>query len=151
MPKINRIRPEFVEYAPKQLDEGVLYISCQNVTMIHLCCCGCGSKVVMPISPTGWELRFNGISVSLTPSVGNWNLNCQSHYWIRNNRIQWARRLSKTEIADCFSSNERLRKAYYSGRYDPDGVSSHGEPIDHIDSGTEIKTGLWQRLKHWLF
>src|SRR5690606_9199611 len=38
-----------------------------------------------------WRLIYDGVSVSLSPSVGNWDLPCRSHYWIRNNKIEWAK------------------------------------------------------------
>ena len=57
---------------------------------MHKCVCGCGNEVVTPLSPTDWKLTFNGKSVTLYPSIGNWNFECQSHYWIRNNKIEFA-------------------------------------------------------------
>jgi hypothetical protein len=49
--------------------------------------CGCGNEVVTPISPTDWSLKYNGKTVSLTPSIGNWSFKCQSHYWIKKGKI----------------------------------------------------------------
>ena len=39
-----------VEFIPKVLDEGVLYISRRFNTASHLCCCGCSFKVVIPVA-----------------------------------------------------------------------------------------------------
>ena len=64
-------------------------------TTTHLCACGCGNKVVLPLSPADWQLYFDGERVSLTPSIGNWQFPCQSHYWIRRNGIFWADRWSE--------------------------------------------------------
>lgn len=61
---------------------------------MHLCACGCRTKVVTPISSTEWRLIYDGESVSLYPSIGNWQFPCQSHYWIRRNEIRWAREWS---------------------------------------------------------
>ncbi|MEU3550841.1 DUF6527 family protein [Streptomyces longwoodensis] len=66
--------------------------------MIHLCCCGCGSKIVTPLSPTDWSLTFDGASISLSPSIGNWSYPCRSHYWIRSNTAQWAERWTPSQI-----------------------------------------------------
>jgi Family of unknown function (DUF6527) len=33
---------------------------------------------------------FDGRSISLDPSIGNWGFQCRSHYWIKNNRVVWA-------------------------------------------------------------
>jgi len=84
------IQHKFVEFIPPILDEGFLYISIDYKTALHLCICGCGNKVVTPISPSGWKLTFNGKSVSLYPSIGNWNFPCKSHYFITENVIQHA-------------------------------------------------------------
>ncbi len=35
-------------------------------------------------------MTFDGETVSVTPSVGNWALPCRSHYIIHQGRIQWA-------------------------------------------------------------
>jgi len=79
----------FVELMPKEIEDGVLYISMEYATAIHRCACGCGNKVVTPLSPKDWKLNFNGESISLFPSIGNWNFDCKSHYWIVNNNIKW--------------------------------------------------------------
>lgn len=81
---------QFVEYVPEELDEGVLYISVRFASVSHLCACGCKRKVVTPLKPTGWKLIFDGKSISLLPSIGNWRFPCRSHYWMSNNRVQWA-------------------------------------------------------------
>ena len=46
-----RFQHEFVTSAPRELSPGVLYVSLEYCTMLHLCACGCGRKVVTPISP----------------------------------------------------------------------------------------------------
>ncbi len=84
---MNVITHKFVELIPDHLDDKVLYISIEHCVAIHKCACGCGKEVVTPISPDGWQLVFDGETVSLSPSIGNWNLKCRSHYWIRKNYI----------------------------------------------------------------
>jgi hypothetical protein len=78
---------KFVEIIPDELEEGVLYITIEYCTAIHKCVCGCGNEVVTPLSPKDWRLTFDGKSVSLYPSIGNWGFECQSHYWIKNNNV----------------------------------------------------------------
>jgi hypothetical protein len=80
------LKPEFVEYIPKDVQEGVLYISMQYRTAVHACACGCGEKVVTRLSPKDWRLTYDG-TVTLDPSIGNWNFPCRSHYFIRKNQI----------------------------------------------------------------
>jgi hypothetical protein len=86
------LRHEFVQYMPEQPEDGVIYISMKYRLAVHKCVCGCGNKVITPFSPTDWELRFYGESISLSPSIGNWNFDCQSHYWIVKNQIRFAGR-----------------------------------------------------------
>lgn len=90
MKRENLLRHEFVDHIPDPLCEGVVYISIKFRTVVHKCPCGCGSEVVTPLSPKSWRLAYDGEKVSLEPSIGNWNLPCQSHYWIRANKIVWA-------------------------------------------------------------
>jgi hypothetical protein len=61
----------------------------EHATAIHLCCCGCGLEVVTPFAPDSWKLIFDGRTVSITPSIGNWQFPCRSHYWISKNVIHW--------------------------------------------------------------
>jgi hypothetical protein len=92
------LQHKFVELVPDVLEEGVLYISIEYCSAIHKCVCGCGNEVVTPLSPNDWKLTFDGKSVSLSPSIGNWNFECKSHYWIINNKVRIARKWSDYEI-----------------------------------------------------
>lgn len=88
----------FVEFIPNELEDATLYVSIPYATAAHKCCCGCGKKVVTPITPTDWKLTYDGETVSLNPSIGNWGFMCRSHYWIDQNRAVWARQWSSDEI-----------------------------------------------------
>jgi hypothetical protein len=94
-----RIRHEFVSLAPDVLEQGVLYVSIEYATVLHLCACGCGAQVVTPLAPGRWRLTFDGKTVSLNPSIGNWSLPCRAHYWIDRNHVVWDRPFSQQEIA----------------------------------------------------
>lgn len=83
--------PEFVEYIPTDLKPGVLYISMKYATAVHLCACGCGEKVVTPISRSDWKLLFDGETITLRPSIGNFEYKCRSHYFITENKIEWCK------------------------------------------------------------
>src|SRR5687768_372337 len=95
---------EFVRLAPKELEERTLYVSMEYASAVHKCFCGCGYKVVTPLSPAGWQLFFDGRTVSLTPSIGSWAFPCKSHYWIENSTVRWTYRFTDMEIS-------RARKA----------------------------------------
>ena len=99
MTRMNSLTHEFVTYIPETLDEGMLYVSIPFATIAHMCCCGCGNEVVTPLDPDGWKMTFDGKTISLSPSIGNWGLDCQSHYWISRNQVLWARHLPNEVIA----------------------------------------------------
>ena len=86
-----RIEHRFVDSFPKVSDmtPGVLYVSLKYRSAAHLCACGCGAEVVTPIRKGAWRFEFDGDSVTLHPSIGSGNLQCQSHYFIRDGVVQW--------------------------------------------------------------
>jgi hypothetical protein len=106
------IQHKFVEYIPEELESELIYITVQYRTAIHLCVCGCGNKVVTPFSPTDWKLIFDGKTISLSPSIGNWNFDCRSHYWITNNEIRHASRWNEKQI-ETGRKNDKKRKEKY--------------------------------------
>lgn len=134
--KISTIRPEFVEFVPKELAEGVLYISERYKTASHKCACGCGEKVVTPLSSADWQLSKDADGlVTLFPSIGNWSHPCRSHYWIRKNQIQWARSMSARQI-EAVKQRDRIDKARYIDQVnrkkdERDVVQSNSEPSGH--------------------
>ncbi len=109
MSRLTRLSHEFVDFIPEKLDEGKLYISIRFATTAHRCCCGCGLEVTTPISPSDWKLLYDGETVSLDPSIGNWSFPCQSHYWIERNKVIWARRWSRMRI-EAARETDRLDK-----------------------------------------
>lgn len=96
--KIQRLGHRFVAAAPEDLDAGVLYVSLEYDTVLHLCCCGCGSEIVTPLSPARWQMTYDGESMSLWPSIGNWGLPCRSHYIIRRGQAVECRGWSDAEV-----------------------------------------------------
>ena len=97
--KTTSITLQFVDAIPEHLAQGVLYICEKYSTTSHLCACGCGKEVALQLSPARWQLRRNGSTVTLHPSVGNWDFPCRSHYLIQKNRIVWAGNMSAKTIA----------------------------------------------------
>ncbi len=112
--RTNALKHKFIVFAPEKLEDATLYVSVEYRTVIHKCCCGCGQKIVTPLSPTDWALIFDGVSISLYPSIGNWSLPCKSHYWIEHNLVKWAGQLSAEEIEKIRSEDRILKKRYYT-------------------------------------
>ncbi len=131
------LQHKFVEFIPQEIEEGTLYISIEYCTTIHKCICGCGNEVVTPLSPTDWRMTFNGKAVTLHPSIGNWSFDCQSHYWIRDNKIELADSWTKEEI--------RLGR-----EVDQDRKTAYFETTSMFDkeekSLPKQKLGFWQRV-----
>ena len=122
---------EFVEFLPKPLAEGVLYVSIPYATASHLCFCGCGMRVVTPLSTTDWRLTFNGETVSLDPSVGNWSYPCRSHYILRANRVIWMGQISEREIRAIREKDIRDKARYYGDR-------SPGAPVPAVAAAPPV-------------
>jgi hypothetical protein len=112
--RYTHLRHQFVKGVPRSLEAGVLYVSMEHGTAIHSCCCGCGQEVVTPITPTDWRISFDGETVSLSPSVGNWQLPCRSHYVIKHNRVIEAGPWTGRQVAQALE-RERVVKAKYYG------------------------------------
>jgi hypothetical protein len=68
-----------VRYIPAELRPGVLYVSKEFSIAVHLCACGCGTKIRTPLGPTEWSVKKTAKGPTLDPSVGNWQEPCQSH------------------------------------------------------------------------
>lgn len=107
------LRQVFVQYIPETLEPGILYVSLEYVTASHLCCCGCGEEIVTPFSPVDWRMTFDGETISLWPSIGNWNLRCRSHYIIDRGRVLVSGQWSATQIAAERQRNEAARTEYF--------------------------------------
>jgi hypothetical protein len=136
------IKHEFVEYVPSELAEGVLYVSIRYATAVHSCACGCGNKVVTPITPADWQLLFDGDTVSLAPSIGNWGFPCRSHYWIKGDEIRWSGAWTHEQVASGRERDDRDREAYFTRRAE----------LDRAPGTTERPPGRRRldRLRRWL-
>lgn len=108
-----KMHHEFVSFIPETLNAGTLYISMEYKTAAHLCACGCGNEVHTPISPTDWKMTYDGDSVSLNPSIGNWDFPCRSHYFITRGKVCWAGNFTDEQITAVKEEDRRLKKAYY--------------------------------------
>jgi hypothetical protein len=141
MPRQTRLTPEFVELVPPELEDGVLYVSMTYGSVIHKCCCGCGEHVVTPLAPTDWKLTYDGEAVSLYPSIGNWSFRCQSHYWIQDNQVRWAGRMSAPEI-EALRARERMARQRFYGSEQP--VETTPLPPETARVGS-----FWTGVRRW--
>ena len=142
------IAPEFVDEIPRDLEPDTVYVCCRYRAVKHLCACGCGVEVNTPLHPTGWTLICDGVSVSLWPSIGNWSERCQSHYWIRNNRIHWAPRWSRYKVQRARRRRDLELDRYFSGTHSPDTqrpvLERPGTPSLRVRVA-RFFAGLWRR------
>lgn len=142
---IKTLTHEFVEHIPSDLKDGTIYVSMTFATAIHKCCCGCGQEVVTPISPTDWKLIFDGQSISLYPSIGNWSLPCRSHYWIERNMVKWAPRWSQEKINAGRAYDALAKKRYF----DSNKMPTTNTTIANLEVSKKGKSrkSIWQKLK----
>jgi hypothetical protein len=117
---VNTIRLERVQYMPKELSPGILYVSEKYAVAGHLCACGCGNKVIVPLGPTEWSFSEQRGLPSLWPSIGNWQLPCRSHYVIAQGRINWAGAWSEEQVLAGRRAEEQRRQVYYAQK--PQGL-----------------------------
>lgn len=116
--RIDRLEPRFVEAIPDELEPGFLYVSIRFRTAQHLCACGCGSRIVTPIKPKKYSLAYDGETVSLWPSVGNWQKPCKSHYVIRHSRVEWHPEWTHRQITRGRARDQAELREYYKSTSD---------------------------------
>jgi hypothetical protein len=136
------LKHEFVEFIPGELKEDTIYVSMRFGTASHLCVCGCGNKIVTPLRPTDWKLIFDGKTISLHPSIGNWSFPCRSHYWIRNNRVQWAEQWSQEEIDAGRAYDRRAKERYF-------GTANTAVGNIIMNKLMKSRRSYWQKLREW--
>ena len=128
-----KIELQHVYYMPKVLKPGVLYVSEEFGAAAHLCACGCGSKIRTPLGPTEWLLEETELGPTLNPSIGNWQLPCQSHYLIIRGEVIWSPKWTPEEIAAGRRREQEQRRAYY-------------DELDRKRAG--VLRRFWQWIKH---
>lgn len=116
-------------------------------TAAHKCCCGCGEQVNTPLTPTDWQLTFDGESISLYASIGNWRLACESHYWIKRNTVEWAPRWSKKEIEAGRARDRLAKEKYFDTAKTPTG--SETKASARRSKKRKSEEGVWRRLRRW--
>lgn len=113
--RYTQLTHKFVRNIPVSVEPGILYISVEYATAIHICCCGCGEEVVTPLTPTDWALTFDGDTVSIWPSIGNWSFACRSHYVIERSKVIEAGPWSENRIGYGRLQDKLAKERYFGG------------------------------------
>ena len=91
---------EYVAEFPKKLNARKVYV--EGNSKINevwyakfICPCGCKEELTLNLiddASPNWKIEVkNGINeFSIYPSVRR-NINCKSHFWIRNSKIKWCK------------------------------------------------------------
>lgn len=134
------MKHKFVDKIPDIIEDKVIYVSMKYETVIHKCACGCGKEVVTPLSPADWSLKFDGETISLEPSIGNWSLDCKSHYWVTNNKVKWSSKWSTDEIEKVKVSDLEAKRDHFEK-----------DNIDHLkENKRKQRKSLWDLIKSWV-
>jgi hypothetical protein len=83
---------------------------------------------------------FDGETVSLDPSIGNWSFPCRSHYWLERGGVRGALQWSTAEI-ERGRALDRIRKSRYYGE----------ETSDIPDRPPAIARGFAAKFLAWIF
>ena len=107
---------------PNTFEQGVLYISDEYQIAGHLCACGCGKKVWTPLGTVEWSVMMDKKGPSMRPSIGNGQLNCKSHYVIRNGNILWCNAITDDDTNFDLNVAHIRRRNYYKNLFSKQGV-----------------------------
>jgi len=132
----SEIQLQHVVYIPKQLEPGILYVSERYQVAAHLCPCGCNTKIVTPLGLGYWKFTEENNCATLTPSIGNWQIPCQSHYWITDGQIEWSGKWTSKEIeSGRKKEQDRLEKIYNNKK----------------KKSKSWKIPSWEQIKNWIY
>jgi hypothetical protein len=147
----NQIQHRYVEFIPKDLDEGILYISTRFKTASHLCCCGCGSKVVTPLNPAKWRLVDHGSAVSLSPSIDAQTHRAQhadeyASQVYTGERFPAPPSAQDTSISSAHSTLRELTSGNNQKALNKDRVSNMCLPLAPVEEQRQIVAGIEARM-----
>ncbi|WP_260101967.1 DUF6527 family protein [Phaeobacter inhibens] len=116
-------------------------------TAAHSCCCGCGEEVVTPFTPTDWKMIFDGETVSLNPSIGNWTLACRSHYVIKRGRVIEAGPWTDEQVAAERLRDQKAKSRHYTNQ---PTVNTTPSPTRGLEHDTQ-RASIWKRIWHYFW
>lgn len=147
--KQSTIISQYVDNIPEKLDEGMLYICERYHIAAHKCCCGCGQEVITPLTPADWLIKKDNDLITLFPSIGNWSFACQSHYWIKRNKVVWSTPMSKKEI-DRVRAKDKSDKLAYIASVNLGKENLHIENKKQITKAVSTFSKISQLIKKLL-
>ncbi|WP_392469516.1 DUF6527 family protein [Sphingobacterium cellulitidis] len=136
----SKIRLEQVVFIPNELDQGVLYVSDRYNVAVHLCACGCENKVTTPLGPAEWSFNNDDSGPTLYPSIGNWQIPCKSHYWIKDGEILWSYAWTEEQIERGRKNDQEKLEQYFKQRELPEIRPQE----------KEARKSFWVRIKDWI-
>lgn len=143
----SKFTPEFIESIPETLEDGKIYVSIRYRTSSHLCACGCRNKVVTPLKPAKWKICFDGDTISLFPSIGNWQFPCKAHYWIDKNNVRWSKPWTSAEILEGRQRDAEELHDYY--------LEKNLSSVEKVEAAKEdfrarsLLKKVWRHLKRF--
>lgn len=143
--RLQSIEPVFVEFVPEKLDPGKLYISLEYNTASHLCACGCGFEVVTILGPADSALTKSKRGVSISTSIGNSNFPCKSHYWIEDNQILWASKMTP-RLTALSRAKDKTAKARLYGETPGSQLPSSPSKAAPAHTNPNERMPWWKRL-----
>ncbi len=100
------------------------------------------------MTPTDWKLTYDGETISLNPSVGNWNLACRSHYVIKKGRVIEAGPWSDDQVA-AERKRDRNAKARHYGTASVSLFDEATEPFNATTGDGAAKPSRWERVRRF--
>ena len=83
-----KYRYQLVDRIPPRMRNGVVYHTKEFDLAGLLCACGCGHRVTLLI-PDGHQLQNEGGYATIRPSIGVFDAQCKSHYFISAGDVRW--------------------------------------------------------------
>lgn len=140
--RYKQLQHRFVKHIPERLEAGILYVSTEYATSAHSCCCGCGEEVVAPFTPTDWRMTFDGETISLRPSIGNWTLECRSHYVIDRGKVIEAGPWSDEQVEAERRRDHAAKARFYRQTPKAEPFAQPALP--------QAPHSLWRRVWDWI-
>ena len=87
-------------------------------------------------------MTFDGETISLRPSIGNWTLKCRSHYVIDHGKVIETGPWSDEQV-EAERRRDHAAKARFYGQ-----SPQVGHPLQ--PSPPKATPGIWRRVWHWV-